>query len=328
MKILALSAGSVAGNTELALLTALQAAQDANPEATIELIRLEEVRITSKLIPGQFEHPFSKERKHTVADEGPDDRPFVLEAIMESDAILLGAPVLNRGCAGLLKWFADKTLGPFQDLSVATEMVANGRGGMVDQRIFKPRVAALISIGGALSSDWTTLGLPLMHQLLFPMTIKVVDQMQVHGAGLPGCVVLDDAALNRATELGRNLVLQAGQPVEERAYVGKPGKCPICNLNVIALLGGDHVECASCAARGTLRIVDGEVELDFTPDGLEFSVFRLAALAQHGVEIKGVAGKLKPRMQEVPDKVKPLLSWGEGITLIPPSLSPGSESSV
>lgn len=136
MKILAISAGSVAGNTELTLLTALQAAQAAHPEATIQLIRLEEVRISDTLIAGQFEHPFAKERKRTVAGNGPDDRPFVLEAIIDADAILLGAPVLNRGSTGLLKFFADKTLGPFQDISGATEMVAQGRGNIVDQRIF------------------------------------------------------------------------------------------------------------------------------------------------------------------------------------------------
>lgn len=321
MKILAISAGSVAGNTELTLLTALQAAQAAHPTAAIQLIRLDEIQINDTLIAGQFEHPFAKERKRTVADNRTDDRPFVLEAIMEADALLLGAPVLNRACTGLLKLFADRTLGPFQDISVATEMVAQGRGDKVDQRIFKPRVAALVSVGGALSSDWTTLGLPLMQQLLFPMSIKVVDQMQVHGAGLPGSVTLDEAALARAAELGRNLAEQASRPSEERSYVGKPGKCPICNLNVIALLGGNRVECASCAASGTLRLVDGEVLLDFTPDGLESSVFNIAALVKHGAEIKSVASVLRPRMQEVPNKINSLLSWGEGITLTPPSLS-------
>lgn len=178
-----------------------------------------------------------------------------------------------------------------------------------------------MSVSGALSGDWTTLGLPLMQQLLFPMAIKVVDQVQVHGSGLPGCVMLDEAALARAAELGRNLAEQASQPVEARSYVGKPGKYPICNLNFIALLGGNLVECASCAAKGTLRIIDGKAQVDINPDGLEDSVFRMAALVKYGAEIKKVAGTLKPRMQEVPARMKPLLSWGEGITLIPPSLS-------
>ncbi|KAL2846682.1 flavoprotein-like protein [Aspergillus pseudoustus] len=321
MKILAISAGSVAGNTELTLLTALQAVQAVKPDATIQLIRLEEIRIGNRLITGQFEHPFTKEQKRTAADSGPDDRPFVLEAIMEADAIIIGAPVLNRGAAGLLKYFADKTLGPFQDVSVATEMVAQGRGERVDQRILKKRVAALVSVGGAVSSDWTTLGLPMLHQLLFPMGIMVVDQVHIYGAGLPGSVVLDDDALSRAAQLGRSLVEQASQPVEGRKYAGAPGKCPICNLNVVALIGGNQVECASCAARGTVRIVDGEVVLDFTQEGLNSSVFRMQALVEHGAEIKKVAGELRPKMQEIPNKVKPLLNWGAAITLVPPSLS-------
>ncbi|KAH6698482.1 flavoprotein-like protein [Leptodontidium sp. MPI-SDFR-AT-0119] len=321
MKILGISAGSAKGNTELVMLSALQAAQAQLPDASIQFVRLEDIRIGRKLIAGQFEHPFAKEKSAAHNDHSPDDRPYILDLIMDADAILLGAPVLNRASAGLLKWFADNTLGPFQDISVATEMVKMGKGQMVDHRIFKPKVAALVSVGGALSADWTTFGLPTLNQLTFPMAMKVVDQIQVYGAGLPGCVVLNEAALTRAADLGRNLVTQALKPVEERAYVGALGYCPVCHLNTITLLGRNEIECSTCAAKGTLSMIDGEVSLNFEPEGLRDSIFKMEALVKHGLEIKEVAAKLMPQMPKVQEKAKELLDWGSKIMSTPPGLT-------
>ena len=63
--------------------------------------------------------------------------------------------------------------------------------------------------------------------------------------------MLDDAALARAAQLGRNVAEQIGRAFEDAEYRGEPGLCPLCHLDVVVLHGRD-VECATCGARGTL----------------------------------------------------------------------------
>ena len=65
-----------------------------------------------------------------------------------------------------------------------------------DERVFRPRVAGLIAVGGALTSGWRSLALPLMHQLTFSAQIAIADQLLVGGAGMPRSVVLDDEAVD------------------------------------------------------------------------------------------------------------------------------------
>ncbi|KAJ5692058.1 Flavoprotein [Penicillium macrosclerotiorum] len=123
MKVVAFSAGSTGGNTELTLLTALREVQIASPSASITPIRLNEVSIGNSTIAGQIPHPFvnsgSQAGTQTDLENTADDRPFMLEHILEADAILLGAPVYSRVVTWLVKWFQDRTLGPAQDIDLA-----------------------------------------------------------------------------------------------------------------------------------------------------------------------------------------------------------------
>ena len=59
------------------------------------------------------------------------------------------------------------------------------------------------------------------------------------------------AAIDRAAVLGRNVASQLGVAFDEARYLGPPGLCPMCHLDVVTLRGAD-VECATCGARGQL----------------------------------------------------------------------------
>ena len=121
----------------------------------------------------------------------------------------------------------------------------------VDQRVLKSRVAGFLAVGGSLTSQWKTLALPIMHTTTFSMHIAVVDQVQFEGAGTPRSIVLDQAAIDRAAVLGRNVASQLGVAFEAARYLGPPGLCPMCHLDVVVLRAAD-VECATCGARGLL----------------------------------------------------------------------------
>ena len=77
-----------------------------------------------------------------------------------------------------MKLFQDRTLGPFVD-----SVVVRHRKERVVARFEKKRVAGLMAVGGALGSEWASFGLPVMHQMFFPPSVKVADQFYVYGAG-------------------------------------------------------------------------------------------------------------------------------------------------
>jgi hypothetical protein len=77
-----------------------------------------------------------------------------------------------------VRLFRDKTLGPFVD-----SVTARHRKDGVAARFEKKRVAGLMAVGGALGSEWASFGLPVMHQMFSPLSVKVADQFYVYGAG-------------------------------------------------------------------------------------------------------------------------------------------------
>ena len=112
-------------------------------------------------------------------------------------------------------------------------------------------IGGLIAVGGALTPQWKALALPTMHVMTFSMQTAVVDQFVVSGAGTPKSVVLDTDALARSAQLGRNVATQMGRSFDDAEYVGEPGLCPLCHLDVIELRGR-AVSCATCGAAGRL----------------------------------------------------------------------------
>ena len=122
-----------------------------------------------------------------------------------------------------------------------------------DERVFRPRVAGFIAVGGALTSQWKSLALPLMHQMTFSAHMAVADQLLVGGAGMPRAVVLDARALVAAARVGRSVGSQLGCAFDEVEYRGEPGLCPLCHLSVV-VVNGEAVECATCGAGGRLVV--------------------------------------------------------------------------
>jgi hypothetical protein len=122
-----------------------------------------------------------------------------------------------------------------------------------------------------------------MHVLTFSMQTAVVDQFVVSGAGTPKSVVLDDEAIARAAQLGRNVASQLGRTFDEAEFLGDPGLCPMCHLDVIEL-HGRSVSCATCGAEG--RLAD-DFSVEWT--NLDCSVISLAEKREHYDEILATA---------------------------------------
>ena len=284
-RVLGLTAGSTGGSAEIVLKCALQEAQAAG--ADVELIRLNELDI----------------RPEWLAPGTTDDVAWLWEHYVEADGIVIASPIMSRTVAAKLKVVADRMLGPNADAAMIEHLTALRAAGTepkvsfrVDERVLKPRVAGFLAVGGALTTQWRALALPIMHTLTLSMQIAVVDQVVIGGAGTPQSIVLDDAALERACQLGRNVAGQLGVPFDDATYLGDPGLCPMCHLDLVILHGTD-VECGTCGARGSLGDAGAVTWTD-----LDASVMSMAEKRDHVREIQDTAAKQNARRAEIDAK--------------------------
>ena len=297
LRIFGLGCGQPRGSAEILLKAALRAA--AAQGAEVELVRLDELRLPSGPLP-----------ERTGEKTEPDDGWWLWERLIGCDGLIVSTPIISRTVAARLKLFGDRMLGPNADAAIIENLLALRRQGhepavpfRVDERVLKPRVAGFLAVGGSLTSQWKTLALPLMHATTFSMHIAVVDQVQFEGAGTPRSVVLDGAAIDRAAQLGRNVASQLGVPFDQARYLGPPGLCPLCHLNVIELRSVDgsradgsstDLECATCGARGHLA-----PDLTVTWTDLTTSVISMAEKRSHAAEIQDTAARHAARRPEI-----------------------------
>lgn len=275
MTILGLSAGNRGGSAEILLKEALKAAQDTGAE--VQLVRVDDLRLTQG------------------PDASDDDGPWFWDRLMESDALIVSTPIYSRTVPGKLRLLGDKISGPQADVAFTSELLRMRAAGEpisvnfeIDERVLRSRIGAYIAVGGSIPARWKTLALPLLHTISESMQMAIVDQVQFAGAGSPKSIVLDDAALQRARQLGRNVAEQLGRDYDDAEYRGQKGVCPLCHLDVIAIVDGG-IECATCGARGELSVIDGAVAVTFTPEGLAQSVLDMGEKLDHFREVQETA---------------------------------------
>ena len=225
--------------------------------------------------------------------------------------------------AARLKLFGDRLLGPNADAAIIEGLLALRREGRepavpfrVDERVLRPRVAGFLAVGGSLTTQWKTLTLPLMHATTFSMHIAVVDQVQFEGAGTPRSVVLDQAALDRAALLGQHVAGQLGVPFDQARYLGPPGLCPMCHLDVV-VLRGTEVECATCGARGRLP---PDLQVRWTD--LSSSVISMDEKRAHAAEIQETAARHAQARAEIEERARQFETWDPAIR--PDRLTPAN----
>ena len=281
-RVLGLGCGQPDGSAEILLKAALRAAEAAG--AGVELVRLDDLRIPSGPDPAE-----------------PDDAGWLWERLVDCDGLIVSTPIISRSVAARLKLLGDRLLGPNADAAIVADLLAARREGRTpamsfraDERVLKPRVAGFLAVGGSLTAQWKTLALPMLHTMTFSMQIAVVDQVQFDGAGTPRSIVLDEEAIDRAGALGRHVAGQLGVAFDDAVYLGPPGLCPLCHLDVV-VLRGPRVECATCGARGELGAGGRVAWTDLTT-----SVLSMAEKRAHAAEIQATAARhqaLRPQIE-------------------------------
>jgi multimeric flavodoxin WrbA len=286
-KILGLGCGQPHGSAEILLKAALKAAEDEG--ADVELVRLDELRLPSG----------------TAESADSDDARWLWERLVACDGLIVSTPIISRTTAARLKLLGDRLLGPNADAAIIDGLLALRRQGQepavlfrVDERVLKPRVAGFLAVGGSLTSQWKTLALPMMHMTTFSMQIAVVDQVQFGGAGAPQSIVLDAGAIDRAALLGRNVSSQLGVGFDQARYLGPPGLCPVCHLDVVVLRGAE-IQCATCGALGQLG-----PDLQVTWTNLSTSVISMDEKRAHAAEIQETAERQNQVSAEIQKRAR------------------------
>lgn len=302
MKLFGIGAGRRNGNSEILLKEALSGAKDAGAE--VEFVRMLDLDIKQcigcKICKRVQENS-------VLACVVKDDAGWLYNKIMDSDGVIIASPVWTLTPPGYLRHLCDRALGPYADVAFRLELKKEvGDSKKIDERLFKNRPSGLICVGGAPLLNWVPLGLPLMHTILFSPQIKVVDQMQVLKANeIYGSVLLNDKAIKRAYQLGCNVAQNMGKKWEEMKYVGdEKGTCPVCHLDLMVMRGGNKVECAVCGIEGEIKLSNGQVEVFFSKEEQAKSRWEIEGKRIHLYEIRDVRKELKPRIGEIPEKMK------------------------
>ncbi len=239
------------GNTEVLIKEALMEAQHLGAE--VDILRLTDLKIEP--CKGCMACAFKQEECRI-----PDGWNTFRDKLLESDAVILGAPTYLLGPAGIIKMITDRN-------------IAFQAGAL--QRPGKP--GATVGVSGV--KEWEPFALPMLNLFMFTCGLRVIDQVMFYAQG-PGEILLNDSAVNRAKKVGSNVFEAARKSVNERTYVGDEGVCPVCHQNLFSVKDG-ILQCALCQAKAELVTVNGETKLLFDPKTLKDHRWSEEALLEH-----------------------------------------------
>ena len=224
-----------------------------------------------------------------------DDFPILDEAIMESDAMIVACPTYVLSPTGRFKTVCDR-IGPSHDLTFRDAAIKEGKEAGVDPaklpdpRSLKPRVGALISVGGAMTQNWLSFMLPTMYEITMSMGVDVVDMHEYYGAMAYNHVLGNEKEMARMKKVGQNIAeaLNAKTDEERTKWRGEEGgNCPVCHLDMLTVSKDrTFVECPVCGIRGDLEVVDGKIKTTFSEEEQKRSRLFYAGKLEHSTEIK------------------------------------------
>lgn len=239
------------GNTEVLVKEALMEAQRLG--ADVSTLRLTD--LTIKPCKGCMACAFKFENCRV-----PDDWSTFRDAIVESDAVVVGAPTYLLGPAGIIKMLTDR------NIALQSRRL---------EHVSKP--GAIIGISGVVG--WETFSLPMLNVFMNTCGLKVVDQVMFYAQG-PGEILLNESAMERARKVGSTIFEAAGKPVEETTYVGDEGVCPVCHQNLFSIKD-EMLECAVCRVKGRLENVDNQMRLAIDAGTLKDNRWTEEGLFEH-----------------------------------------------
>ena len=221
MKVLGLSFGRKGGNCDIVLKQALLGAMENGADVTyFNTCKLKIDRCT-----GCGACDKVRERGGMSVCTINDDFRFVEKEIFDADALIVAAPVYVLGPVGQFKNLVDR-MGPSHDRGMLLRENDRRRAlgwsedKMIDGKYFKDRPLGLISVGGARTEGWTSMGLSGMHLIGFSTQMIPVDAINGYGMGDRVNPAFDRKLMDRLYKLGKNVGEAAKVPREQMKWRG------------------------------------------------------------------------------------------------------------
>lgn len=261
--VMGITAGRRNGNSEILLKQALLACRDSGAE--VRMINLHDYNILDCTGCTACSEGMSRGKHVPCVLREKDDKDRIMQIMLNQDAVIFSAPTYDLFPNALFLKFAQRNL--------AYESAFLQHIGVIKKR---DRVAGLISVGGSMDS-WQSMALPVMQATTFTNSFQVADMLLAKRVPSPAQCLLNDELMNRAYQMGGNIMTALGTPVSERKWLGDQdeGWCPNCHSS--ALVRGRRqwdgvywpIECQVCGAGGDLeKCEDGRWRFVIAEDGL------------------------------------------------------------
>lgn len=233
-----------------------------------------------------------------------DDYSVLEEACLDADGIIIGAPVYAVGIVGQFKNFLDR-FGPSHDraqlLETNKKRKEEGKTEeeLLDPRYFKDRYVGYISVGGAQTHNWVSLGLPILDLFSFSFCMKCVGHVDAYDQGRTGHPLLNPALMKECHDLGTAVASSIGTPYEEcDTWSGERGTCPVCHNNLLSVNGTTDVECPVCGIWGNLQINGEKVTVEWPEKEIRRARNTTIGIYEHYNEIQNMIKVCVPKLVE------------------------------
>ena len=249
-----------------------------------------------------------------------DDYHILEEACLEADGIIIAAPVYAVGIVGQFKNFVDR-FGPSHDRAALLEenkkRKAEGKPEL-DPRYFKDRYTGMISVGGAQTHNWVSLGLPMLDLFNFSLCMKCVGHVDAYDQGRTGSPLLDKNLMAQAAELGKAVAESLGKPYDEvDTWVGDEGVCPVCHNPLLSMNGTTHVECPICGIWGDLSVDGDKVKVEWSEKEIARARNTNNGIYEHYNEIQNMITVCVPKLvankDMLDEEMKKYINFDESI---------------
>ncbi len=283
--VLGITAGRKNSNSEILLKEALLACE--NQGAEVKMINLRDYHIEECTGCTACTHGMTSGKNVGCTLSKKDDKQAIMDVMLNVDAVIISAPTYDL--------MPTATFSKFMHRNLAYESSFLEAIGAVEHR---DRVAGLIAVGGSTRS-WQSMALESMQATCFTNDFKVVDMYLATRVPAPKQCLLYDDMIERAYEMGDNIMKSLKTPVEKREWLGDPnmGWCPNCHSNALILgepqWDGLHfpIECQVCGAGGNLeKTEEGSWKFVIQEDGLCRDRFDVKGRQHHGEEIGHTQG--------------------------------------
>lgn len=300
MRILGLSFGKVMGNCDILAKEALFGAKEVLPDAEVKFINTIRMKIGRCIGCGACSTALENGKDNQCIIK--DDFQALENEVREADVVIVAAPVYVLQPVGQFKDFVDR-FSCRHDVSAINWVLDKRRTGEMPGNPddfplerFKRRTVAYISVGGATTKNWVSMGCASMPLFGIPPMMIQTGNMDASAMGPIGSPVLDEELMAHAKGLGKHVAESYTLPDEEITWYGPEGTCPVCHQNLLTVDGTTKVECPICGIEGKISIVDEKLIVDFPKEQRERARGTFKGLREHTIEIQGFGAQAVPKI--------------------------------